>query len=203
MAKKRPVWNKKTRIRGLVQRLAETEIDTIDRFRAHIAEGAGARRSAIKRSAVGLPKEVQEVLADDLAELDVISALGDELAIIALHRVVEKSTSLILRVRYGPASPDAAYIKRVCKFLKGHRIDIERTPHYRAVNELRLLNNTIKHGNDNKLVKSYPRWKKGQRKRLKRSSGLDAAYARLKKHVPGFIFAFAKRVKLQNGAGRA
>jgi hypothetical protein len=75
------------------------------------------------------------------------------------------------------------------KYLKGHKIDLERIPHYRAVNELRLLNNTIKHGDDTKLVKCYPHWKKGQRKRkrLKRWAGLDAAYKRLKKHVPAYI----------------
>jgi hypothetical protein len=90
VAKKRPVWTKKTRVRGVVKRFAEIEIDTIDRFRAHIAEGAASRRIAIERSA-RLSKQAQEVLADDLAELDVISTLGDEFAIIALHHVVEKT----------------------------------------------------------------------------------------------------------------
>ena len=197
---KRPIWKRKTRIRHVIQRMAEQDIDTIDSFRAHIEEGAVARRSAIERLAAGLSDDqAQDYLADNfadnLAELDVISALGNEFAIVGLYRVVEVLRGRILRARYGSASPNTAYMLRVRDFLlKHHGIDVDRIPHYRAINELRLLNNAIKRDAavvTAELAQAFPRWKEG-----KRLTGLDAAYERLKSHVASYIFAFATRVKL-------
>ena len=197
---KRPIWKRKTRIRHVIQRMAEQDIDTIDSFRAHIEEGAVARRSAIERLAAGLSDDqAQDYLADNfadnLAELDVISALGNEFAIVGLYRVVEVFRGRILRALYGSASPNTAYMLRVRDFLlKHHGIDVDRIPHYRAINELRLLNNAIKRDAavvTAELAQAFPRWKEG-----KRLTGLDAAYERLKSHVASYIFAFATRVKL-------
>jgi len=181
--------------------MAEQDIQTIDSFRAHIEEGAVARRSAIKRLAARLSDdEAQDYLADnfadDLAELDIISALANEFAIIGLYRVVEVFRGRVLRARYGPATPNGAYIQRVRGFLlKHYGIDFDRIPHHRAVDELRLLNNAIKHDAaivSAELAHAFPRWKKG-----KRLTGLDAAYERLKNHAASYIFAFATRVKLR------
>jgi len=180
--------------------MAEQDIETIDGFRAHVEQGAVARRSAIERLASGLSDdEAQDYLADNfadnLAELDVISALGDEFAIIGLYRVVEIFRGRILRARYGATIPNPTYIQRVRDFLlKHHGIDIDGIPHHRAIDELRLLNNAIKHDQavvSAELAYAFPRWKEG-----KCLTGLDATYKRLKDHVASYIFAFATRVKL-------
>ncbi len=181
--------------------MAEQDIDTIDSFRAHIESGAVARRKTIERLAARFSDDeaqdyIADNFADNLAELDVISALGDEFAIVGLYRVVEVFRGRIMQARYGSASPNTAYINRVRDFLlKHHGIDIDRIPHHRAINELRLLNNAIKHDTaivTAELAQAFPRWKEG-----KRLTGLNAAYERLKKHVPAYIFAFAARVKLK------
>jgi len=75
-------------------------------------------------------------------------------------------------------------------------IDLASVPHHRAVDELRLLNNAIKHNDervDEKLAQRYPRrWRKG-----KKLSGLDKAYDRLRPKVPAYIFRLAERMKLR------
>jgi hypothetical protein len=73
-------------------------------------------------------------------------------------------------------------------------VDIERIPHYRAANELRLLNNAIKHAGHvtAELANEYPRWR--QRQQL---ADLGAAYERLKGCVPSYIFRFAECLKLR------
>lgn len=96
--------------------------------------------------------------------------------------------------RFGTAAGrKASNIKALCSFLQGQGINIERIPHYRAVNELRLLNNAIKHAGrvTAELAREYPRWTQ-----YKELAALGAAYDRLKRHVPSYVFRFAERVKL-------
>jgi hypothetical protein len=170
-------------------------VEELDRFRAHVRDAAAAQRRSIERRAAGLPDEVQEFLADDLHELDGISDLADQLAIVALYRVVEINTGRILAHRFGAAARgNASYVGRLRKLLKQHGVDIERIPHYRAVNELRLLNNAIKHAGHvtAELASEYARWKQDQE-----LTGLGAAYERLKGRVPSYIFRLAERLKLR------
>ena len=132
----------KNRVLTYLRWFAESEAEAIDRFRAHVHDAAATERRSIERRANNLPSEIQEFLADDLHELDAISDLADQLSIVALYSVVEINTGRVLAHRFGPAArKNASYIKRLRKFLmQQERIDIKRVPHYRAVNELRLLN---------------------------------------------------------------
>jgi hypothetical protein len=178
-----------------LRQFAENEVETIDHFRTHVHAAAAAQRHSIRQHANDLPDEVQEFLADDLYELDAISDLADQLAIVALHRVVENNTGRILAHKFGAAAGrNASYIGRLHAFLTRHGIDIGFVPHYRAVNELRLLNNAIKHAGHvtAELANEYPRWKQGRE-----LAGLGTAYERLRGRVPSYIFHFAERVKLR------
>src|SRR5262249_39729683 len=175
---------------------AESEVEAIDRFRAHVHDAAAAERRSIERRANNLPSEIQEFLADDLHELNAISDLADELSIVALYSVVEINTGQILAHRFGPAArKNASNVKTLCKFLMQQQsIDIKRIPHYRTVNELRLLNNAVKHAGrvTAELAKEYPRWKQGRK-----LTGVGAAYERLRRPVPSYIFRLAERLKLR------
>jgi hypothetical protein len=196
MARKRRISRRKIRIRAFLRRFAEHEVDTIDRFRAHVRDAAAAQRRSIERRADGLPAEVQEFLADELNELDVILDLADQLAIVALYRVVEINTGRILAHKFGTAvRRNASNIRTLRTFLMRQQgINIARIPHYRAMNELRLLNNAIKHAGrvTAELSNEYPRWRQGQE-----LAQLGAAYERLKGRVPSYIFRFAERVQLR------
>lgn len=195
MARKRRIPRRKIQIRAFLRQFAENEVDTIDSFRTHVYGAADAQRRAIERGADDLPAEVQEFMADDLYELEAISKLADQLAIVALHCVVEINTGKILTHKFGAtAGRNASYIARLSDFLRQHGINIKRIPHYRAVNELRLLNNAIKHAGHvtADLANEYPRWKRGQE-----LDGLGPAYERLKGRIPSYILRFAERVKLR------
>jgi hypothetical protein len=186
--------SKTKRIRSLFRRLAEYEVNTIDSFRAHVSHAAAAQQRSIQRRSDKLPTEVQEFLADELQELDAILGLADQLAIVALHRVVEINAGRILAHKFGTVTRLASYSGRLRRCLANHGIKIELIPHYRASNELRLLNNAIKHAGyvTAELADEYPRWKPDSE-----LVGLDAAYIRLKEHVPSYIFRFAERLKLR------
>jgi hypothetical protein len=171
------------------------EVEALDRLRAHVRDAAIAERRSIDRRAARLPAEVQEFLADDLHELDAICALSDQLSIVALYRVVEINTGRILGHQYGAAaSRNASSISRLRSFLNRQGINLDRIPQFGAVNELRLLNNAIKHAGDvtPELASEYPRWKQGEE-----LTGLGAAYERLKGHIPSYIFRLAERLKLR------
>jgi hypothetical protein len=67
--------------------------------------------------------------------------------------------------------------KKLLRNKKG--LDLASLPHYRTIDELRCLNNKIKHEDWD--------WRDGN---------LDKAYARLRPKVPAFIFCLAVGMKL-------
>lgn len=195
MTGKSKIPRRATHVRAVLRRLAEYEVEAIDRFRAHVHEAAVAQQQSITRRAGDLPEELQEYLADELHELEGITDLADELAIVALYRVVELRTASILTHKFGPEVKKAASrIDGVRTLLRKEGIDLDGTQHYRAINELRLLNNAVKHASrvSDELARQYPRWKKGNK-----LSELERSYDRLKKHVPAYLFRLSERVKLR------
>jgi hypothetical protein len=129
MARKRRAPRSKTHIRAFFRQFAENEVDTIDSFLTHVHGAAAAQRRSIEQRADDLPAEVQEFMADDLNELEVISKLADQLAIVALHRVVEINTGKILTHQFGVAAGrNASYIGRLSNFLRQHGVNIKRIP---------------------------------------------------------------------------
>jgi hypothetical protein len=186
----------KTRILGFLRHFAESEAYEVDQFREHVHNAAASERRSIDRRAENLPEEAQEFLADEVDMLKSIAGLADQLAIVALYRVVELNTGRILRHKFGATvAGKTSRIDRVGDLLnKQLGVNIESVPHYRAVNELRLLNNCIKHEArvSKQLADGYSRWKQGAK-----LTDLDATYERLRAKVPAYIFRLAQRVKLR------
>jgi hypothetical protein len=176
----------KTRIRHHFRRLARYGVDEIDLFREQVHEGCAARQRALETRAESLPPEAQEFLADEASELDTISSLADQLSIVALYRVVEINTGRMLAHEFGKAAARAAaYVNNLEKLLKDKKgIELARVPHYRAIEELRDLNNEIKHADQS-------------RQESKKLNTLDETYARLRLKVPAYIFRLAERMKLR------
>jgi hypothetical protein len=191
-----PAGCSKTRVRHHVRRLAEYAADDIDRFREHVAEARQARQRSVDSRAAKLPSAAQEFLADELYELNMVSRLADQLSIVALYGVVELTIGRMLAHEFGkPAEKTASDIGKLSDLLKTQKgIDIKTVPHYRAIDELRLLNNAVKHAGrvTKKLAASYPRWKEGDE-----LTGLNLAYDRLRPKVPAYIFRLAQRMKLR------
>lgn len=196
MAKRSGIPVRTTRIRRYFRRFAEYAVEEIDQFREHVDQGRVSEQRAIAKLAEDLPEEQKDYLADDLYQLDKISDLTDQLSIIALYRVVELMTGRMLAHEFGSAARrKASDVRQLRHYLRQHKsFDLETLPHYRAINELRLLNNAIKHSGrvTDKLANEFPRWKNGDK-----LSGLDAAYDRLSPKVPKYIFRLAERMKLR------
>jgi hypothetical protein len=176
----------KTRVRHHFRRLAQYGVDEIDLFREQVHEGRADRQRALETRAERLPREAQEFLADEMWELDIISSLADQLSIVALYRVVEINTGRMLAHEFGKAAARAAtYVNKLEKLLKDKKgIELAHVPHYRAIKELRDLNNEIKHADR--------RWHES-----KKLNTLEKAYARLCPKVPAYIFRLAERMKLR------
>lgn len=178
--------NKTTRIRHLLRQLAQYGVNEIDHFREHAHDACGERRRTLEKRAESLPPDAWDFLADEASELGIVSSLADQLSIVALYRIVEINTGRILAHEFGkPAARAASSICRLKKLLKAQKgIDLAQVPHYRAIEQLRLLNNEIKHAD--RL------WYE-----VKNLKTLEKAYARLSPKVPAYIFRLAERMKLR------
>jgi hypothetical protein len=176
----------KTRIRHHFRHLAQYGVDEIELFREHLHEGRAARQRALKIRAESLPPEAQELLAEEVSELDIISTLANQLSIVALYRVVEINTGHMLAHEFGKAAAKkASDVNKLETLLKNKKgIELAHVPHYRAIKELRELNNEIKHADQN--------WNE-----TKNLYTLHKAYARLRVKVPAYIFRLAERMKLR------
>ena len=168
------------------RRLAQYAVDEIDHFREHVHDGRAERQRALETRAENLPPEAQEFLADEASELDIISCFADQLSIVALYRVVEINTGRMLGHEFGKAAAkEASTISKLEKLFKDRKgVDLARVPHYRAIKELRRLNNEIKH--------TDRRWRAGEQLNM-----LDKAYIKLRPKVPAYIFRLAERMKLR------
>lgn len=187
----------KTRVCHFFRRLVEYGCDDIDLFRREVHHALAKRKKALRSRAATLTKEAQgEFLIDEVHELDTVSRLADQLAIVALHRVVEINTARMLAHEFGKAATKkASYIATLTDFLKREKgVSLSSIPYYRAIDELRLLNNAIKHAGrvTKELADKYGRWREGEQ-----LSGLDKAYDRFRPKVPVYIFRLAQRMKLR------
>jgi len=119
---------------------------------------------------------IQESLIDQNAELEEVEELAYELAIIALYKKIEITTKRAIKIVYPDINPQKLFkFKELKKELKNKYIDIEALTNYQAMNELRCLNNSIKHSNIvNDELANYEGWVKN-----KQLSGLKTAFIRL------------------------
>lgn len=131
------------------------------------------------------PRDI-DAYRDHLGEIITSSydakALGDELSIVALYKKVESKTGRIVK-RLIPATShkNLSYFKQFCEALP---FDIKTVNGFASFNELRLLNNSIKHGEvvSQELADNFPSWIVGAE--LK---GLDSAFARILPGVETYV----------------
>jgi len=115
------------------------------------------------------------LIDDDHYFLNESQKLSHELAIVALYKKIEITTKRAVSAAYPDISTDLSKIQNLKNALEKKGINIEKLPHYEAMDETRCLNNDIKH---NAVVRGglakYPNWKKGEP-----LQNLDVAYRRL------------------------
>lgn len=131
----------------------------------------------------------REHLYDLAASAYAVKSLGDELSIIALYKKVEIHTGRIVkRIIPAAASVNISYFGTLCKTLP---FDINTVNGFAGYDELRLLNNSIKH--DGKvsveLASKYPHWARGAELR-----DLDVVFQRLLPEVKKYVADLAEKL---------
>jgi hypothetical protein len=138
--------------------------------------------------------------SSDYEILEDIKCLSEQLAIVAIYRIVELNMKKILLWRY--PKEEVEKLKRIdyiAKRLSKDGIKLEGVPHYKAVNEIRLLNNAVKHENKvTKDLEKYRGYKEGNE-----LTNLGRAFNRLSLKVPRFLrFLAATVVPKEKRTGR-
>jgi hypothetical protein len=143
-----------------------------------------------------------DVYGEESAMLEAIRTLADQLAVVALYRSVELKTKNLLQLLYIKKLVDEEKITQWDKLkiitaerlekkklyrwdklretLNEHAIEHDHIANYNAVNDLRLLNNDIKHKND---------WREGET-----LHDLEQDFRRLSAEVPAYIEDLATKV---------
>jgi hypothetical protein len=130
--------------------------------------------------------ELLSSLGDDLFIAELTTELAGEMMIVALYKTVEIS---IKKMAKGSGlftdKQIASFYKagELRKVLKNKVCDLKALPKYAQYDELRCINNSVKHsGVANNELAQYPGWKKGQK-----LNELHIHYGRLRNDVDSFV----------------
>lgn len=120
-------------------------------------------------------------LIDLMVNANNIKSLADELSIMALFKSVELKISRVIDNKFKDNGKRTFYGK--LKLISGDD-DVDKLDGYIAYNELRLINNALKHEGmvTKELATAYPLWVEGEK-----LEHLDTTYARLLPHVKYFV----------------
>lgn len=150
----------------LLLRIAEHELDSIDAFFDLAKETWRPKHN------------LDDWLVDEVAELEDLALLSEEFAIVGLWRCVELYRKRAMRIALSKDAARRAFKhEEFQKDLLQLQIDETKISCARSMNELRCLNNGIKHERrvDDELAE-FPKWKKKKGKKL---VGLERHYRRL------------------------
>lgn len=131
----------------LLRRLAKYELDHIDNFLNLSNKTRQSTQTSLERLLT--TKDVEELndwQVDDIAKLDEFATLTSEFAIVGLWRCVELYRKRIITTILGRNTAKKVHIHKVFKQkLLTLEIEEERIRCARSVDELRCINNAIKH----------------------------------------------------------
>jgi hypothetical protein len=145
---------------------AGIQINIVRDFRYHFEKQYRSEVRRLEQRAVRAAGTDEEgAISEEYAVLDEIRALTDEMAVVALYRIVELNTQAILRWRYKAKAKQLYRFDRMAQRLKRDlRLDVQKLPNFRSADELRLINNAIKHTRKvSPELATYPGWVEGQK----------------------------------------
>jgi hypothetical protein len=177
--------------------LTKSELDDIDRFANLARETWKSEKEGLERLAAQTRRDApdDDWLVDDFAQLDGFAVLSAEFAIVGLWRCVELYKIRAIRIARTKAIHIASGGRAAARVKELSRLGIarQRIPHCaRSVNELRCLNNAIKHSRRvvDELAK-IPRWRG---KRGRELGNLEGHYARLRSAAERYVNDLADRL---------
>lgn len=167
--------------------MSQLDVEYIDSFRSMFAEVKDKEFAKLERDQADHAQMTfvnkdhqqlhQSIIEDEAMYYFGVSDLVDELSILALYKRIElKHNDLVKFFHYSDKG-----IYRWAKLKEALPDEVQSIPEFDAVNELRLLNNAIKHQGcvSDELVKYYPSYGK----RGDEFTELDITYERLKPAV--------------------
>lgn len=170
--------------------------EEIDEFLRYLNESIDHQREKLEEQFANTTNgEYADHLENLYASLSATKSLGDELSIIALYKKVE--SHMIRLVKNKGQSSDAkklSHFNDFCEALRSLNINIEDVDGYTGFNELRLLNNAIKHNEgkvSTKLANEFSRWRGKEGEEL---SELDKTFRRLLPEVKRYVSDLAEKL---------
>ena len=173
--------------------------DEIDEFLDHLNASLNRRIKRVEEEYRDLspdqfedPRNIdayRDHISDLVSSSYAAKALGDELSIVALYKKVESHTGRVLKRRLPEAAKvNFSYFENLCGVLP---FEIKTVDGFSGFNELRLLNNSIKHGGkvSPKLAKEFPQWTENAE-----FSDLDKAFQRLLPEVKRYVSDLAEKI---------
>ncbi|MEE3936555.1 hypothetical protein V2I59_05600 [Pseudomonas viridiflava] len=173
--------------------------EALEEFRSHLNRSIEKSKIALQDRYSSLVDDEFEcpedrehfegALSDEAWQLLQIKYLGDSLAIVGLYRLAETqlTKAIIANHRSMDEKVRAAVMAGKTKFVKPRKLS-----GYSAMNELRLINNSVKHDDSKvtpQLARAYRSWKLGER-----MEDLDAHYDRLKPGVLIYVKEFISAI---------
>ena len=166
------------------------ELEDVDRFLAWSCQSVEARRHSLCN--VADECGMDDRYGDDAAELESFANLYSEFAIVALWRCVELFRKRLLRNAFGAVSGTTFFSNgSFAKDLRVLGIEDAALKESASVNELRCLNNCIKHNRvvDRELAR-LPNWTAQSGEEL---VGLSVHYPRLRLAAEQYVGDLAER----------
>ena len=146
--------------------IAQSSLEDIDDFFDRAQSSRKSEQRKLEQSAASSREsDLVDLLDDEFAQLKEFSWLYAEFAIIGLWRCVELYRKSAMRAALGDQAAKRAYIhKEFQKDLLNLQIEEKKIRCARSVDELRCLNNAIKHERRvNGELAEFRRWKKKKR----------------------------------------
>ena len=181
----------------LLLRIAEYRLNNIDSFFDLAKKAWMSERKSLEEiaSSSGETFPDDDRWVDDFAELDELAALSAEFAIIGLWRCIElfrKSTMRAALENDATQHPFEYTFEEFKEYLLCLKIEGTKIRCARSVNELRCLNNAIKHGRqiDGELAK-LPKWRNKKGDEL---GDLKSHYLRLRPFAKSYLEDLTERL---------
>jgi len=186
----------------VIKKVTEIHIGCINDFRKLVNSASREEQRRIAQFTKGLSEEDVEFFSDETYKIDKIRDLSEQLSIIALYRAVENSIKTMRSWCCGPIS-----LKKVSQmkveaidkhFESKHQIALKQVKGNSAVQNLKRLNNAIKHDAwvRKGIARDFPHLKEGETWGTNLLA-LAGYYDPLAKIVPEFVLTLARKLKIQ------
>jgi len=175
------------------------ECEEIDDFLDHLNTSVNRRIKKIEEEEKNLSPDkfenpidmdyYRDHLNEFIISLNATKSLGDELSIIALYKKVETQTVRVLKMKLpNMTSKRLSIYTQFCEALP---FDVKTVDGFLSFNELRLINNSIKHEGkvSSDLAKEFPTWNEGAE-----LPDLDLSFQRLLPGVKHYVADLVERL---------